>query len=285
MTQAQIDFLKVTEGIEDIIVKKPVTFVHGDNMAFLRKFKEEMMFKYFHVGIVDPPYGISVGNMNLGATKESKPRNYEMGDWDNEIPTREYWYLLNYCCRHLIIWGGNYFTRDYADFLILTLPNDKEVVVETMSYDTITGLYNINGKEVQPKHIKSLEIKKGIPSGRCALSWDKLNNGMSFADFELALTTFDSNARVIKKSRNAKGADDGEKRHPTQKPVYLYDYLHLEFVERGQRVLDTHGGSFSHAIAAYKNNVDLTIIERNKSYLNDGIDAYNNASKKGILLF
>ena len=234
----KIENLGSVEGIISITEKNPVTFIHGDNMAFLRHCKEELMYKHFHVGIVDPPYGISVGSMNLGATKDSKPRGYEMGSWDNEVPTQEYWDLLDYTCRNLIIWGGNYF------------------------------VHSINR------------------SGRCFVVWDKMNDKMSFAAGELALTTFDKNAVIIRRPRNASSEDEEkERRHPTQKPVYLYDYLHLNFVEKNQRVLDTHGGSFSHAVAAFKNNVQLTIIEREESYIKSGIEAYDNASQKGRLLF
>lgn len=224
-----------------------ITFIHGDNMEFLRKIKEDMRRGYFHLGIVDPPYGISVGKMNLGGTKDTV-RNYEMGDWDNQVPTQEYWNLLNYACRNLIVWGGNYFT-------------DKMGQVEV--YEKI----------------------KGIKPGRCFIVWDKMNDKMSFAHGELALTTFDKNAVILRRPRNKGGEDETEKRHPTQKPVYLYDYLHLNFVERGQRVLDTHGGSCNHAIAALKNNINLTIIEANKSYIDSALKAFDSASSAPRLLF
>ena len=230
--------LETVEGIVKVVNKEPVTFVLGDNMAMLRWMKEEMMMGYFHVGIVDPPYGISVGSMNLGATKNSKPRSYEMGNWDNAVPTQEYWDLLRYVCRKLIVWGGNYFTKEIGW------------------------------------------------SGRCFIVWDKMNDKMSFASGELALTDFDKNAVIIRRPRNASSSEEEqERRHPTQKPIYLYDYLHLNFVDKGQRVLDTHGGSFSHAVAAYKNNVKLTIIDREESYFNSGLKAYENSSQKGRLLF
>lgn len=242
----------------NIVDKKPVTFIHGDCMEFLRETKEEMRFKYFHIGIVDPPYGISVGDMNLGATKDSKPRSYEMGSWDNAVPTQEYWDLLNYACRNLIIWGGNYFT-------------DKMGQVSKRPYE------------------REIENIVGINPGRCFIIWDKGDQVgkqlHAFAFGELALTTFDRNPVRIIRARNARGTDETDRRHPTQKPVYLYDYLHLNFVERGHKVLDTHGGSFNHAIAAYKNNVNLTIIEQDEGYFNSGIMAYNQASTKGRLLF
>lgn len=56
-----------------------------------------------------------------------------------------------------------------------------------------------------------------------------------------------------------------KKIHPTQKPIILYEWL-LHFAEPGQRILDTHGGSMSHAIAAHKLGFDLTIIEKDPVY-------------------
>lgn len=248
MRMNRYNFLKGANDIWRIEELNPVTFIHADNISFLRKCKEEMMFKYFHVGIVDPPYGIDVTKMNMGATKNSKPKSYKMGDWDGEVPVQEYWDLLWYCCRNLIIWGGNYFTHSYGQ----------------------TGWDGISNP---------------IIAGRCFGLWDKGNDKMSFAFGELAITTFDRNPFRILKSRNSKTEEDGEDRHRTQKPVYLYDYLHINFVERNQRVLDTHGGSFSHAIAAQKNNVDLTIIEKEESYIISGIEEYENGMKKPRLLF
>lgn len=229
--------LENVDGIKAIVDKSPVTFINGDNMQYLRWLKDNMKYKHFSVGIVDPPYGIGVGSMNLGATKDSPKRNFKMGQWDNGVPSAEYWELLEYCCTNIIVWGGNYFSNY-------------------------------------------------IRPGRCFVVWDKMNDKMSFAAGELALTTFDKNAVILRRPRNASSEDEEkEKRHPTQKPIYLYDYLHLNFVERHQRVLDTHGGSHTHAIAAYKNNVNLTIIERESSYHEAGLEAYARASQKNRLLF
>ena len=210
------------------VTKKPnVTFLLGDNMLFLRWMKDNMMWHHFHCGIVDPPYGISVGKMNLGKTKD-QVRNFESGNWDNETPTQEYWDLLRYVCRNLIVWGGNYFT--------------KEINFSGRSFDV----------------------------------WDKQNENMSFAWGELALTDFDMLPSRIHAARN-KASDyaDGKKRHPTQKPVYVYDFLHTKYELKGKKVLDTHGGSHSHAIAAGKTGAILTIIERDEVYQADGIAAYN----------
>lgn len=235
MTKEHIQQLTSVKDVWNIVQKNSTTFLHADNMAFLRWCKEEMMRGYFHVGIVDPPYGIDVTKMNLGGTKDTV-RDYERGQWDGEVPTPEYWELLRYVCRKIIVWGGNYFSNE-------------------------------------------------IPPGRCFIVWDKMNDKMSFASGELALTTFDKNAVIIRRPRNAKGTDETEKRHDTQKPVYLYDYLHLNFVEKRQRVLDTHGGSFNHAVAALKNGVELTIMDKNESYFITGIDACEKELNSPRLLF
>jgi len=223
------------DGIEKIVREDPVTFIHGDCMDFLRKCKEEMMFKHFHVGIVDVPYGINVGNMNLGSDKSSKPKNFEMGEWDAEVPTKEYWDLLEYCCRNIVAWGGNYITKE------------------------------INW------------------SGRCFVYWSKKQGYAVMAHGELALTTFDMNAVEFEHSRGHLQNQDEERRHPTQKPVRLYDFLHLKFCEKGQRILDTHGGSHSQAIAAARNNMKLTIIEKNKSYHDSGLESYKKSLVKKTL--
>lgn len=57
-----------------------------------------------------------------------------------------------------------------------------------------------------------------------------------------------------------------KKIHPTQKTIILYEWLLQNFAEPGQRILDTHGGSMSHAIAAHKLGFDLTIIEKDPVY-------------------
>lgn len=57
-----------------------------------------------------------------------------------------------------------------------------------------------------------------------------------------------------------------KKIHPTQKPIILYEWLLQNFAQPGQRILDTYGGSMSHAIAAHKLGFDLTIIEKDPVY-------------------
>ena len=60
--------------------------------------------------------------------------------------------------------------------------------------------------------------------------------------------------------------DKEERIHPTQKPVALYDWIFKNYAERGQKILDTHLGSGSSRIAAYKAGLDFTGCELDKDY-------------------
>lgn len=88
-----------------------------------------------------------------------------------------------------------------------------------------------------------------MPPTRCFLIWDKKQpEALSFASCELAWTSFDQSAKTYYKSPiNA----DNERIHPTQKPVTLYDWIYANYAEEGQKILDTHLGSGSNAIAAH----------------------------------
>lgn len=106
-----------------------------------------------------------------------------------------------------------------------------------------------------------------LPCTRAWVFWDKgIDGESSFADGELAWTNFD---RVLRKApvryKGFLGADN-ERIHPTQKPVALYDWLLRTYAVPGQRVLDTHLGSGSHAIAAHYFGAHLTACEIDADY-------------------
>jgi len=94
--------------------------------------------------------------------------------------------------------------------------------------------------------------------------WYKGQEGLTMSDAELAYTNFDKVTRVVKINR-VELLKDGTF-HPTQKPIKLYDWIFKNYSEKGQRVLDTHLGSGSSRIAAYKNELDFTGFEIDKEY-------------------
>ena len=103
----------------------------------------------------------------------------------------------------------------------------------------------------------------------CFLIWDKGQRDFSLADGELAWTSLKKAARFFNFSR-AKALQDG-KIHPTQKPVALYQWLLQNYAKPGDKILDTHLGSMSIAIACYKEGFDLTGCEIDREYYDAGM--------------
>ena len=85
--------------------------------------------KYFDLAIVDPPYGIDLANMKMGLgntpnASKAKNRKWKAKNWDNEIPSNEYFIELFRVSKNQIIWGGNYFNLGKCNKFIIW---DKEI--------------------------------------------------------------------------------------------------------------------------------------------------------------
>ena len=104
---------------------------------------------------------------------------------------------------------------------------------------------------------------------RCFLIWDKQQpEGVSFASCEYAWTSFNKSAKTFyMRPQNA----DKERIHPTQKPVKLYEWLLMNYAKEGYKILDTHLGSGSIAIACHNLGFDLTACELDKDYYKNAI--------------
>ena len=212
-----------------------ISFYNGDCMDLLKQTPD----KYYDLALVDPPYGIGANKMTLGNGKKKIYRG--QADWDNTIPTAEYWEQLFRVSKNQVVWGGNYMT----DFL--------------------------------------------KPTGAW-LFWDKGTGENDFADGELAWTSYNGALRKITKSWVGANAKDGlERIHPTQKPIYLYDWILNRYANENFKILDTHGGSMSIAIAVYKANqidkmnLSLTLIELDEEYFKKGLERFENFRKQQFL--
>ena len=101
--------------------------------------------------------------------------------------------------------------------------------------------------------------------------WYKKNPALGFADGELAWTSFTNTAKcyeyqyfgIIEGHTKAE-----EKIHPTQKPIKLYEWILKNYANEGDKILDTHLGSGSIAVACYNYGYDLTGIEIDEEYYN-----------------
>ncbi len=94
---------------------------------------------------------------------------------------------------------------------------------------------------------------------------------MSFSDCEFAWHSFKKVAKIYKYS-TYKGKK--EKIHPTQKPVKLYEWLLKNYAKENDKILDTHLGSGSIAIACHNRGFELTACELDKEYYEASIKRF-----------
>ena len=228
-----------------------ITITNEDNMELMARYPDN----YFELAIVDPPYGIGESSKNRnGVTKIKDKRNgrisyvktdNEIKDWDKNPPQVEYFMELQRISKNQIIFGANHF--------IELIPN-----ANSSSW----------------------------------FVWDKCNGTSDFADCELAWTSFKSAVRQFRfmwsgmfqgKQSFTKGhIFEGnlslhEKRiHKTHKPVIIYKWLLDKYAKQGDKILDTHLGSGSIAIACHDYGFELTACELDSEYYEKAIQRIKN---------
>ena len=212
-----------------------ITITNEDNMALMARFPD----KYFDLAIVDPPYGIGADenafkngvNCKANGFKEHKKSN-----WDNAIPTKQYFDELKRVSKNQIIWGGNYFTEH-------------------------------------------------LPPVMSWIIWDKMQYNFSFSHGEMAWNSFNTKLLIFKYARGNEsgfapkipsGMKQGLNIHPTQKPIALYKYCLENFANEGDKILDTHFGSGSIAIACHDYGFDLTACELDPEYFEKSVKRLKN---------
>ena len=105
-----------------------------------------------------------------------------------------------------------------------------------------------------------------LPKTQGWIFWDKHQPAPSFADGELAWTSIDKPLIKIDLPYFGTNGSDIERIHAAQKPVKLYRILLDKYAQPGQRILDTHLGSGSSAIAAHYFGCDFVGCEIDKEY-------------------
>lgn len=179
---------------------------------------------FFDLAVCDPPYFSGPNTRkyygrSISSTRIQRGEYPVLRNW--ETPTQEYFLELSRVSKKWIVWGCNYY-----------------------------------------EHL--------FPSGR--IVWDKCNGGASFSDCEIAATNCHDSVRLFRYMWNGmcQGVDiahgeimqgnkkKNEKRiHPTQKPVALYEWILAKYAAPGMKILDSHVGSGSSRIAAYRANLDF----------------------------
>ena len=102
-----------------------------------------------------------------------------------------------------------------------------------------------------------------------SIVWDKKNDTSTFSNCEIASQSFSKGVFVFRHLWNGMCQEAGDKElriHPTQKPVKLYEWLLSNYAKEGDRILDTHLGSGSSAIAAHYGGFDFVGCELDEDY-------------------
>lgn len=234
-----------------------IELLNIDCMEYMAKMPD----KAFDLAIVDPPYGINAPNMQMGsapnrkdmsgtetvAVKLKKNRLQRLNGGGGKLKNR----LLN---TSVIEWDNEQPTDEYFEELFRISKNQI--------------IWGGNYFDLGPS--------------RCIVCWNKLQPWENFSQWEMAWTSFDKPASMFTYS-NTGGANHETKIHPTQKPVKLYKFLLNRYADLGNKILDTHGGSMSSAIACHQMGFDLVLTEIDKDYYEAGLNRVANAMKQQTL--
>lgn len=224
-----------------------ITLIHGDCMEYM----EQMDWKA-DLAIVDPPYGIGAGK-RVGTTYKNGVKKSKKGFKNSKL-----YELKN--------WDNEVPQTEYWNELFKI---SKNQIVWGGNY-FITNLYESRGW----------------------IYWDKkiINNQIdNYSDGELAWSSFNC---VLKKFTYdwiglgyCNSSEKGTRIHSTQKPVALYKWLLTNYANKGDRILDTHGGSMSIAIACYDLGFELVCIEKDEDYYKAAVKRFKNHIKQGAIKF
>jgi len=225
-----------------------ITITHEDNKILMSRYPDH----YFDLAIVDPPYGINASNMQMGShPNRSKNDGFGSGPSVSTAVKSKKGRLNS---------GGGHF---------------KGKNLTTMNCDWDNAIPDLEYFEELKRVSKNQIIWGGnyfpLPPTRGIVVWDKKQAWDNFSQVELAWTSFDCPAKLYRLS-NTGGANDQDKIHPTQKPISLYKYILSKFAKEGDKILDTHLGSGTIAIACHDYGFELTACELDFNYYNSAID-------------
>lgn len=114
-----------------------------------------------------------------------------------------------------------------------------------------------------------------LPSTKEFIFWYKHQPVVSYSDGELAWTSFTKTAKCFDHPFFGSTGADLQRIHPTQKPIKLYEWLLTNYAKKGDRILDTHLGSGSSAIAAHNLGFDFVGTELDRDYYEAAVKRFN----------
>jgi site-specific DNA-methyltransferase (adenine-specific) len=112
-----------------------------------------------------------------------------------------------------------------------------------------------------------------LPPSEYYIIWQKSNaENFSFAMCEMAWTNCKIPAKIFKHYHVQ--TENKNKIHPTQKPAELYKWLLSKYAKQGDKILDTHAGSFSIGIACEEMGFSLDAMELDTDYFNQSWERF-----------
>lgn len=217
-----------------------------DCLEYMRKLPDN----YFDLAIADPPYGIGASRPSKkaerarqadGSVLQVPVTDFTKKDWDNTIPSQEFFDELRRVSKNQIIWGANYFGLQ-GGMIVWDKINgnsdqyDCEIAYQSFNKRTDLVHYMWNGM-FQGKYCGRDIRQAAVQQGNKALNEKRI--------------------------------------HPTQKPVILYEWLLNNYAKKGDRIFDPMMGSQSSRIAAYRLGFDYVGCELDKEYFEKGCARFN----------
>ena len=198
---------------------------------------------HFDLAIVDPPYGIGLNSIYKTGLSNNQHTEKQ---WNDDIPDESYFLELYRVSKNQIIWGCNYFGPYIKD--VGRIVHDKQMNQENTKL------------RFSEADIASCSMQKRITVFRYTWAGNKQGGTINWHNDGI-------DGRI----------------HPTQKPVKLYEWILDKYAKPGQKILDTHLGSGSIAIACHYFGVDLLGIEIDKEYYDKAKDMVDKLTRQGTL--
>ena len=194
--------------------------------------------KYYQLCICDPPYGIGDFEPSNNSKCAYRCEKKFKIQWNESIPTDDYFEELIRVSKNQIIWGANYY-----------------------------NCFSTGG----------------------SIIWDKNNTHPNMSECEIASNSCERIVRLFRftwhgmRQENMKNKE--RKIHPCQKPVRLYEWLLKNYAKPGDKILDTHGGSCSLAIACEIMGYDLDCYEIDTEYYQAACERLDRHRKQSVFNF
>jgi len=224
-----------------------ITATNEDNMIMMARYPDD----YFDLAIIDPPYGIDVAN----DSRSGKSFKTNFGGKSKMVKARSY---------KKSDWDKTPPEVDYFNELIRVSKNQI--------------IWGAN-------HFCNLFAANST----AWIIWDKDNGESNLADAEIAYSSFEKSVRIF--SFKWHGMLQGNMKnkqnriHPTEKPIKLYEWLLMNYAKERDKILDTHLGSGSIAIACHNLGFDLTACELDKDYYDAAMKRLKQHQNQQVMKF